>query len=170
VKKFRFRLERIQNWRRQLVSGRQREHQDAVRTAAEAEAILARHDEITGGFLDGLGRDLLEGRASAETLAASERARAVLATERLALRARQVEAIVALEASLERLVEARRDVKALETLRASRREAWRREAETELQKQADEMHRSRLHLESAADGNRTVGSARAQAARPGESR
>jgi len=155
MKRFRFRLDRIEKWRRQLVAERHREHEIATAALTEAEEALLDHDAFTREYLEELSRRRRSGAAAIEMLVESERMRQSLATRRAGLETRYRETRSALERSLEKLIAARRDLKALESLRAARQAEWRREAENEEQKQADEAHRARLlrerHDQARAD-------------------
>ena len=158
MKVFRFRLDRVERWRRQIVAERRREHELAALAAAEAEEALADHDAFTQRFLEELLQRRREGTTAVEMLLASEQMRESLAVRRAALEQRCKEALKLVQASLERLVEARRDLRALETLRANRLSRWRYEADLEAQKLADEAHRARLLLGRAREAeNAPVG-------------
>jgi flagellar biosynthesis chaperone FliJ len=151
MKAFHFRLDRVERWRRQIVAEKRREHEIAALAAAQAEEALGEHDDFTRRYLEELVQRRREGTTAIEMLLASEQMRHSLSARRAVLERRCQEALVRAQATLERLVEARRDLRALETLRANRLARWRHEVDLEAQKLADEAHRARLLLGRARE-------------------
>jgi len=165
MKVFRFRLDRVERWRRQIVAERRREHEIAALAAAEAEDALNEHDAFTRSYLEELVQRRREGTTAIEMLLASEQMRQSLSARRAVLERRCQEALVRVQATLARLVEARRDLRALEILHADRLSLWRHEADLEAQKLADEAHRARLLLGRSRDAeNAPVGGDRGKKA------
>ena len=150
MKRFQFRLARVERWRRQRAQEYLREHEFAVQVAAEARTLLAEHDALERAFFDDMTLQRETAGVDIEMMVEWEKYRNNLKTLRQDLVARERTAAGAAGRTLERLIEARRELKALESLRSTRFSAWQREANADMQKQADESHRSRLLLEKAA--------------------
>lgn len=124
-----------------------REHESATVAAARAEEALVEHEDFTREFLEDLSRRRKEDGTAIELVIAREHMRESLGVRRSVLGAGYREALQVVEGTLDRLIEARRDLRALEGLRAARHTRWRQEVDAEMQKQADEAHNARLLLD-----------------------
>ncbi len=146
MKKFRFRLHRVERWRRQEEKARRAEHDISLRTVSRSQAALAAHDEMVERLLAEEATRRASGDVDAESLVAADEARGAFASRREALAAAHAEALEACRDTLARLVEARRSLEAVEGLGQIRRSRWQREVDVEMQKQSDEFHRMRLRF------------------------
>ena len=149
MKRFQFRLARVERWRQQRAIEFLREHERAVQIEAEAKTLLGEHEQMERAYLDDLAQKRVEGGVEIEVVIESERYRSALTLRQQTLAERGRIAAAAAARTLERLIGARRELKPLESLRSARLATWQRSAELEAQKQADESHRSRLLLERA---------------------
>lgn len=151
MKRFRFRLERLERWRRQSAEERKREHDLSLQAAASAERLLAEHEALVEAFLEDERRRRKSEGITIETWIAGDSRRLAFDERRDDLLARRSAARAEVETTLTALIEARRELKVIEALGRARLLAWRRAADVEIQKMADEAHRARLVPTGAAE-------------------
>lgn len=167
MKRFRFRLSRVERWRGQVERERRHEHAASLVAIRRAEQAVAAHDAEIDRFVAESAAARRSGRLTAEAWSANDGVLVALSARRSELDAELLAAMRIAEKTLDALVQARRDVEVVEALHRSRRERWWREAEREMQKLADEMHQARLARRSEGEGsgpaeprNRNEGGAR----------
>lgn len=153
MKRFHFRLGRIERFRSHLERGRRLEHAAAMARTAHAERALQEHDRETDRFLDRAAESRRRGDLAVEAWHADDVLAAALRDRRAGLADTLRAATLEAERTRAALVVARRDLETVESLHESRRRRWTRELEVEMQKQSDEMHRARRDRDPA-DGER----------------
>ncbi len=136
MSRFRFRLVTVQRLREVARDERRAQLADALRVEAELNRQFAEVDELLSVIR--VSQRIEPGQVDVEKLLEIQRYERVLQARRLALLDQRTNVLKELELRRAALVEADRDVKALEKLRDAQFEQWTLEQQRDEQKQLDE--------------------------------
>lgn len=149
MKKFRFPLDRLLNYRHSRLAAEQAQLERLLAEQMrieQARAALEREDRLI--------RESIQRAAvlTSEQLAAVAAFRRFAASEGLRLASEAAAAVSRVAAQREAVLSARREVEVLEKLREKRQEAWRRELDQETERQTAELVVARWSLSRRQGG------------------
>ena len=152
MKRFRFRLDRVEAWRRRVERERRFAHAAALDQAFLAETALRAQEQLLEAAVEAQARARRSGALSIEDWLADEALVREAAARRESRAAAHRNAQQAAAETLEQLIEARKEVETIAALRRTREARWRQEMESEAQKHSDEMHRIRQRRSAESSG------------------